>query len=144
MKPLFFFALVLLSFSTFAQSKENAVWANVEALSRAIFENKDPAALEKLVHSQVTYGHSGGNLEDKPTMVQKAVANATTYKNSSLEKVLVDVQGKTALVRYNFRATSVENGTESPLNLGILQVWKKEKGGWKLWARQAVRIPAKS
>ena len=42
------------------------------------------------------------------------------------------------------RAISVENGTETPLNLAILQVWRKENGKWRIWARQAVKIPPKS
>ena len=75
---------------------------------------------------------------------QKAVANKQIYKNSVFEKVSVDIDGNTALVRHNFRATSVENGTETPLNLAILQVWRKENGKWRIWARQAVKILPKS
>ena len=137
--------LFLLSLTTFAQSSnDNQVWSRVEALSKAVFETKDSVALLDLVSSRVTYGHSNGNIEDKATMVQKAVANKMSYKNSVLEKVSMDVDGSTAIVRHNFRATSVENGTETPLNLSILQVWKKEKGKWRIWARQAVRILPKS
>ena len=77
-------------------------------------------------------------------MIQKAVTSKMTYKNSVLERVSIDVDGKTAILRHNFRATSIENGTESPLNLSILQVWRKEKGKWRIWARQAVRILPKT
>jgi hypothetical protein len=59
--------------------------------------------------------------------------------------VSIDINKKTVVLRHNFRATSIDDkGVESPLNLGILQVWKKENGKWRIWARQAVRIPAKS
>jgi hypothetical protein len=145
MKTIFSITIVcLLSFATFAQSSQDAIWNRVEALSKAVFETKDSIALQDLVSTRVTYGHSAGNLEDKATMIQKAVASKTTYKNSVLERVSIDVDGKTAIVRHNFRATSVENGTESPLNLSILQVWRKEKGKWRIWARQAVRILPKT
>lgn len=137
--------LCLFSLVTFAQSsKDNQVWSRVEALSKAVFEMKDSLALLDLVSSKVTYGHSNGVIEDKATMVQKAVSNKTIYKNSVLEKLSVDVDGSTAIVRHNFRATSVENGTEALLNLSIMQVWRKEKGKWRIWARQAVRILPKS
>jgi hypothetical protein len=54
------------------------------------------------------------------------------------------VDDKLAIVRQNFRATSVDaQGVGTPLDLGILQVWKKEHGKWKLMARQAVKIPPK-
>ena len=60
------------------------------------------------------------------------------------KKVSVDIDGNTAVVRQNFRATSVENGTETPLNLAILQVWKKENGKWRIWPRQAVKVAPKT
>ena len=74
-KITFFLSLLTLSVSfSFAQSKEEKVWARVEALTKAVFETKDSAALVDLVSEHVTYGHSNGNLEDKKTMVSKAVA----------------------------------------------------------------------
>ena len=146
MKNVFSISLVfLISIAAFAQSsQDNAVWSRVEALTKAIFETKDSAALLDLVSARVTYGHSGGNIEDKGTMVQKAVTSKQSYKNTVFEKVSVDVDGNTAIVRHNFRGTSIENGTETPLNLAILQVWRKENGKWRIWARQAVKIPPKS
>jgi hypothetical protein len=137
--------LSLFSLGVLAQSaNDKQVWSRVEALTKAVFESKDSLALLDLVSSRVTYGHSNGNIEDKATMVQKAVASKTTYKNSVLEMVSMDVVDNTAIVRHNFRATTVENGTEAPLNLSVLQVWKKEQGKWRIWARQAVKILPKS
>jgi hypothetical protein len=129
---------------SFGQSKEEKVWARVEALTKAVFETKDSAALIDLVSDHVTYGHSGGNLEDKKTMVSKAVASKTEYKNRNFERISIDISDEAAIIRHTFRAISIENGKESPLDLGILQLWKKEKGKWRLWARQAVKIPPKS
>jgi ketosteroid isomerase-like protein len=151
-KTLSVLLLVLFSAGVFAQSskakasasKDAEVWSQVEALTKAVFETKDSAALARLVNTNVTYGHSTGLVEDKSTMVHNAVSSATTYRNLTSEKVLVDVDGNTALVRQILRATSIDKGNESPLNLGILQVWKKQNGRWQIWARQAVKIPAKS
>ena len=127
-----------------AQSQsQDQVWSRVEALTKAIFETKDSLALVDLVSSKVTYGHSAGNIEDKATMVSKAIGSKTTYKDRVSEKVSIDVDGNTAVVRQNFRATSVENGTETPLNLSILQVWRKENGKWRIWGRQAVKVVTK-
>ena len=126
-----------------AQSNEAKVWERVDALHKAIFETKDSVALSDLVGSKVTYGHSGGNLEDKPTMIHNAVINQTTYRNPVTERVSITFINKTAIVRANFRATSIEKGVESPLNLGILQVWTKENGKWRIQARQAVKINPK-
>ena len=143
MKNLFLIALLFFSLATFAQSKEEKIWTRSNDLSKAVFETKDSKALEDLVASGVTYGHSGGNLEDKKTMISKAVASKTTYKNIEFERVSLDRDGKTAVLRHIFRATSVDNGVETPLNLSIIQVWKKQSGEWRLWARQAVKIQPK-
>jgi hypothetical protein len=101
--------------------------------------------MKDLVSDRVTYGHSGGNIENKQVMVHNASVSKTVYKNSELERLSIDVDKKSAIVRHTFRAISVdEKGTEAPLNLGLLQVWKKEHGKWRLWARQAVKIAPKS
>jgi hypothetical protein len=135
--------MLLATTASFAQSKEEKVWEKVEALTKAVFETKDGNVLNDLVSENVSYGHSGGNIEDKKTMVANAVASKTEYKNRNFERVSIQVNDKTAILRHNFRAISINDGKEAPLDLGILQVWKKEGGKWRLWARQAVRIPAK-
>ena len=146
MKKIVTVALLLISTLTFAQSSEaEKVWSRVGALTQAIFETKDSAALYDLVSNNVTYGHSGGNIENKQEMVHNAVSSPTKYKNPAIERVSININKKTAVLRHNFRATSLDDkGAESPLNIGILQVWKKENGKWRIWARQAVRIPAKT
>ena len=120
--------------------KEKEVWQKVEALTKAIFETRDAAALEELVHEKVSYGHSGGAVEDKAMMIKKATSSATIYKNISLERLSLAIIKKTAIVRHILRATSLENDVASPLNLSILQVWMWEKGKWRLLGRQAVKI----
>ncbi|MCU7547863.1 nuclear transport factor 2 family protein [Chitinophagaceae bacterium LB-8] len=145
MRSLLIAAFLIICFGASAQSKDEEVWKRVEALSNAVFATKDSNSLNDLVSDRVTYGHSGGNLEKKQEMVHNAAVSKTTYKNSEFERLSIDVDKKTAIVRHNFRAISVdEKGVETPLNLGILQVWKKENGKWRIWARQAVKIAPKS
>lgn len=124
---------------------EGKVWERVQLLTSAIFDKRDSTALLDLVSATVTYGHSSGVIEDKATMVHKAMVSKVTYRNRLFEKVSIDVRDRMAVVRHNFRAISIdETGKESPLDLGILQVWRKEKGAWRIIARQAVRIPPKT
>ena len=51
--------------------------AELEALTKAIFETKDSIALLDLVSTKVTYGHSVGNIEDKATMVAESGGKQT-------------------------------------------------------------------
>ena len=145
MKKLLSIALLFISLNVFAQSTEEKIWKRVEELTKAVFETRDSIALEGLVNKYLTYAHSSGLVEDRPTMIHAAVSSPLKYKNISIERGSINIDGKTAVLRHNLRGVSVdEKGVESPLNLGILQVWKKKGGKWKIWARQAVRIAAKS
>lgn len=148
MNRLLFLTLAIVCFNAtaFAQnSKEAAVWSSVEKLTDAIFGKRDSALLVKLVDENVTYAHSNGNVENKAQMIQAAMGNRGSYKNIQIERGTINIDGKTAVLRHNLRGASVDvRGTESPLDLGILQVWKKKWGKWKIVGRQAVRIPAKS
>jgi hypothetical protein len=127
----------------FAQSAtERAIWQQVEALNNAIFQTKDSIVIKGLVGENISYAHSGGNIEDKMQMVAKAVSSPTTYKNIRTERISVRLIKKVAIVRHNFHAIQNQAGVESPLDLGVLQVWAKEGGKWRLQARQSVKLPA--
>lgn len=148
MKKVFLFLLVV-SVCTGVRAQnanENAVWSRVEALTNAIFGKRDSLALNDLVSTRVTYGHSNGNVEDKANMIQNALINPGSYRNVEIERTSINIDGNTAVLRHNLRGINVDAaGAESPLNLGVLQVWRKEKNGkWRIWARQAVKIAPKS
>jgi hypothetical protein len=122
-------------------SKAN-VWQRVDDLNRAIFETKEKEALNDLVSGNVTYGHSGGKIEDKTTMIENAVNNKSVYKNIVTEKLSIHFSGNNAIARFNYRAIEKKGNEEAPLNLGILQVWEKDGKKWVLLARQSVKITA--
>jgi hypothetical protein len=66
------------------------------------------------------------------------------YQKWDVSNQTISFHGKElAMVRQNVKAEilSAENGTVNNLNIGLLMVWVKEKGTWKLLARQAFRIP---
>ena len=147
MKKLFliFLFVSVYTFSFGQNSKEEAVWKRVEALTNSIFGKKDSLALVDLVSNKVTYGHSTGLIEDKATMIKNAVGNKGSYKNIEIERINMSLDDKTAVLRHNLRGVNVDAaGAESPLNLQILQVWRKENGVWRIWGRQAVKIAPKS
>ncbi|MDB5191370.1 MAG: nuclear transport factor 2 family protein [Segetibacter sp.] len=141
------FSLVVLCLFTtigFSQSNtETKVWSNVEALNNAVFGNKDSIVMKRLTSEKLSYGHSGGNIEDKRKMVTGASSSKTEYRNITVEKLGFTLEGKTAVARYILRAGSVEKGVETPLNIAILTVWVKKDGDWKLLARQAVKVAEK-
>ncbi len=136
-------SLFLLATCSFAQSAEEAgVWEKVEALNNAVFATKDSFVIRSLVSKQLTYGHSGGKVENMNEMIHNAAISPITYKNITTERLSTSFVKKTSIVRFIYRATSTEKGVESALNLSVLQVWVKDHG-WHLLARQAVKVNPK-
>jgi hypothetical protein len=137
------FAAIIAQAASSQTNVNEQVWQKAEALNKAIFETKDSAVIEDLVAKEVTYGHSGGTIEDKVTMLHNAVANKEVYKNITIERQGAINAGNTVVVRYILRADALKDGNTSALNIGIMQVWAKDRGNWRLFARQAVKLNPK-
>jgi Domain of unknown function (DUF4440) len=140
-KNLFIIFLLGLTIQSFAQTKEEKVLMQVTQLNNAIFGVKDSIALERLLANKVSYGHSSGKIENRQEMIHGAVSNTGSYTNFVMEGATVYFEKNTAIVRHVLNATSIDkDGKQSPLHIGILQVWVKQKKQWKLTARQAVKL----
>ncbi len=124
-----------------AQSKdEAAVTAAVENLKKAMIDG-DKAGLEKITAEKLSYGHSSGKVEDKTTFVDNIVTGKSDFVTIELTNQIVSVSGDAAIVRHTLAATTNDNGNAGSVKLNILLVWQKQKGQWKLLARQAVKVP---
>ncbi len=136
------FALVDAS-PAFAQANESAAVADaVSALTKAMLE-ADRAKLNALTAEQLSYGHSSGKLEDKPTFVGVVADKKTHYKSIVLSDQTVSVVGSNAIVRHSWQSESgTGDGKWNVSKIGVLQVWQKQGGDWKLLARQAFTRPA--
>ena len=134
--------MVLQAIAVFGQSEvEEVIWKNVEGLNNAIFVNRDSIRLSDLLSDDVSYGHSGGTIESKKEMINNALHNLTTYREVSTQRMNMHIVKNTAIVRHQLNAIQKDkDGKESPLHLGVLQVWVKEKKIWKLEGRQAVKL----
>lgn len=136
------FSLMLMVLVSFAQTAaEKQVNDAVIAVHKAIFVNKDSLALEAAIASELSYGHSGGKVEDRKEMINNVAKSKSVYTNLDAKVLSVNVHGKTAVSRYLLTGTETKSdGKSTELKLNILQVWVKEKKAWKLLARQAVKV----
>ena len=126
----------------FAQSKdEQAVASAVEALRKALID-PDKATLDALVLDELTYGHSGGKVEDKAAFEEALLSKASDFVTIDLTDQTIKVVGNTAWVRHTLSATTNDGGKPGAPHLYVLLVWLKQKGQWRLLARQAVKIPS--
>jgi len=135
-------AFCIMSTVSFAQSKEEkAVASQVEILRKAMVD-ADKAALEKVADEKLSYGHSGGKIEDKPTFVSNIVSGKSDFVSIDLSDQKITISGNTAIVRHTLTADTNDNGVVGHVKLYVLLVWSKDGSQWKLLARQAVKVPA--
>jgi ketosteroid isomerase-like protein len=143
MKKLFALAVCLsmIQLSLTAQSKdEKQVSLAVETLKKAMID-ADRQQLDNITSADLSYGHSSGKIENKAAFIEALTSGASDFITMDLTNQTIKVTGKTALVRHNLTGTTRDNGVPGNPKLGVLLVWQKQKGGWKLLARQAFRLP---
>lgn len=117
-----------------------AVAAAVEALTKAMLAG-DRAGLMAVTHERLSYGHSAGRIENRQQFIDPLANKTSMFRSMNISDQTIDVVGDDAIVRHVLRGESESNGRVNPVNIGILQVWKKQPDGWKLLARQAFTRP---
>jgi ketosteroid isomerase-like protein len=123
-----------------AQNKEEAaVTAAVENLRKAMIDG-DKTGLQNITADQLSYGHSSGKVEDKATFVDNIATGKSDFVTIDLTNQTIAISGDAAIVRHTLSATTNDGGKPGTVNLNILLIWQKQKGQWKLLARQAVKI----
>ena len=120
-------------------SDEAAVNQAVEALRKALLEG-DKARLEQLAADQMSYGHSGGRIENKAQFVDALVSRKSIITKVDLSKVNTSIVGDLAIVRGHMLLMVESTGKPVPTDLEFLMVWQKRGSEWKLLARQAFKV----
>lgn len=115
---------------------EAAVSAAIDNLTKAMVA-ADKAALEALASDHLSYGHSSGVVQDKKDFVEVIASKKTVYKTITLSDATITIDGPVAVARHVFTAEVVADGKELKPKLGVMQIWQKEGGNWKLLARQS-------
>jgi hypothetical protein len=119
---------------------ERAVAQAVEALTKAMLD-VDRAQLEALTADQLSYGHSAGRIENKSQFIDYLVSRASAFRSINLSDQTISVVENEAIVRHLFTGETVSPaGQVTPVRIGVLQVWQKQGGDWRLLARQAYRL----
>jgi ketosteroid isomerase-like protein len=131
--------IFVLSISSYAQQgEEKEITAAVEKLRKAMVDG-DEKSLNDLTAPELSYGHSSGKIEDQKTFVSRIVKGESDFKSIDITDLTVSVVGNAAIVRHKLVGEVSDNGNVSKPNLSVLLVWQKQKGQWKLLARQAVK-----
>lgn len=120
-------------------SDEAAIVQAVEAFRKAMLA-ADRSQLEALCADQLSYGHSSGRLETKTQFVDNAVSGRSVWKFITLTDQSSQVVGNNAIARHILTGETESGGKTNAIKIGVLMVWQKQDGRWKLLARQAYKI----
>lgn len=136
-KLLIFSSLILTVNIGFAQQTDVA-----EAVNRLtkLMISPDSLALNKLVLNDLSYGHSSGKVETKQEFMHALLSGASDFVDINLTDQKIIVQNKTALVSHTLNAKTNDKNIPGTVKLHVLLIWSKEKAGWKLLGRQAVKV----
>ena len=119
---------------------EAAVKKAVEEL-KAAYLKQDKAKLEPMILPQLSYSHSDARLEDKAKFIEGVMGRKATVKSLEFPEMTVQVVGNTAIVRHLWVSQTELEGKVTDTKIGVMQVWQKQDGGWKLLARASYRLP---
>lgn len=134
-----------------------------EKFNKALVE-KDTVLLKKLLHDNVVYGHSNGWVQSKAEVISDLFNGKLSYSSitwnvedarkhyDSLSKkgiiscgnvaatAYLSSTSKTRILHSKLNYNVVYEGKALEIKLAVMFVWKKEKGKWKLLARQSTKI----
>ncbi len=135
------FIFLIMTSASFAQStSEKEVAAAVESL-RKIMVDPDKAPLEKITHANLSYGHSSGKIDDQNAFIQALLTKESDFTSITLSDQTIQISGDVAIVRHKLSGKTHDKGKEpGTVNLGVMLVWTRVGGEWKLLGRQAFKI----
>jgi len=136
---LLMFLLVSVTIVTAQSAEETKVADAVTALNKAMID-VDKNVLETLTAEDLSYGHSGGKVENKTQFLDAVVSGTVDYISIDITDQKITVAGKNAIVRNMYAAKLTNEGKPVEIKIGTLMVWQKIKGKWKLLARQGYKL----
>ena len=140
-KLILIFALLLLNlaFINAQSADETKVYETVATLRRAMID-ADKTILAKILHKDLSYGHSSGTIDTKAMFIESLVSGNADFKTMNLTEQTVKIVGKNAIVRHKLLAETANKGEASTAKLNVLLIFIKIKNEWVLLARQAAKI----
>ena len=138
-----FFIILLIGLSpifSFAQQnspQESEIMMRMLTLRSGLI-NKDSVALDDVLASDVSYGHTSGLIQTKAQLIRSVVSKEQDYQNIIPSDMNIRIYNNTGVV--TMKSTVLMNYQGNPLNMDmyITLVWIK-KNKWQLVARQSVK-----
>lgn len=137
MKAILIIVLLFVNSVTIAQN--NTVLIQQSKLFHQMLVTND-TTLFNYLDEQISYGHSNGWIETKQEIIEHLQSKLIVYNNIIEDSVTQVINGKLGYVRFKGSFNVTLQGKQSTFTLKVLEVWRKRKGRWVLFARQAIRL----
>jgi hypothetical protein len=116
-----------------------AVAAAVEAYRVGLL-NADGKLLNALCSDPIAYGHSSGRVQTRKEFIDEAGNGKSVWKSISFSDLSILLNGSNAMSRFVFNGVNEVDGKQNTLRFGVLIVWVRQRGKWRLLARQGYKI----
>jgi len=120
-------------------SDHAAVSQAIDAFYEAVI-GKNQAQLDALTSEHLSYGHSVGRIENKVQCIANTMGPRTVWKSIDRLEPSIQITGDIALARHVMAGVAVREGKTDDAKMGVLMVWQRHGGTWKLLARQSFKI----
>lgn len=141
MRSIFFFLLLTLPLSSFAQSKSDRDILDSEQRRFDAMVRKDTVLLRDLLADDLVYIHSNTMTENKKEHISAISTGRLVYEKMTREQAKVRRYGKTALNNGIVQVNVVLNGKPLEMRLMYTAVYRKKGGVWRLVNWQSTRVP---
>ena len=142
MKSFFCFIFLVCFVFGFSQTysrQEKALIIQVSKLD-SLMENNDSKILE-LFSDDVSFGHSNGWLQNKDDFKKDFESGKVKYQSvKQTELKELKIKNKFANIRRIIAVKGLYKNETFEMKLSVLEFWIQQKGIWKLWSRQSVKI----
>ena len=101
----------------------------------------DTGVLEELLHDDLAYMHSTGELESKESYIASLGAGTSAYLSIRCNDRTIRVHNDIGLVFHRLEADVLFQGNERHLDNRLLAVWTREGGCWRMLALQSGPVP---
>ena len=109
-------------------------------LDQALID-RDSKTLSSITASDLSYGHSSGNIQDKQEFIDDVMNGPFRFVSITNEDQSVAISGNTGIVRHILSADATNAGNPAKVRIGIIMVFQKKKSNEVvLLARQAYKL----
>jgi Domain of unknown function (DUF4440) len=131
----------LISLGILAQTKDEQEVAKAVETLRQVMIHPDSIILKNLAADELVYVHSSGTARNKRGFIDEFMKGWSVMTSLTISDQSIQMAGNNAIVRHHLTGDTFNKNVAGKLDIIVLMVWQKQKGHWKLLARQAAKIP---